>query len=167
MKTKSHHLLPTHIVPTPNQFVVMIVDDMPVNRVLLSKVLSGAGYSIVEAEDAETAVELIQSGYVKPDLIITDVEMPGTNGIELTRAIRELGGPVEQIPVIVASGNPDPDMEMDAYDAGADVFLVKPFNLNQLRREVADALRANRNIRVSVRRLRNKPRANELRTRLS
>lgn len=168
MTTKTHHFLPNHILPKSNQFVVMVIDDMPVNRVLLSKVLSGAGYGIIEAESAEHAIELLVTGAAQPDVIITDVEMPGMDGITLTGKVRQIAGPIGRTPIIVASGNPDADMEMDSYDAGADVFLSKPFNLAQLREEVADAVTGEKNIRVSVRRLKGGATGgvNQLKTRL-
>lgn len=139
---------------------------MQVNRVLLSKVLTAAGYGVAEANSAESAVEMIAGGLIRPDVIVTDVEMPGIDGIAMTEQIRSLPGPAGEVPIIVASGNPDADMEMDAYDAGADVFLTKPFNLGQLREEVRDAIRGDNNIRVSVRRLNGKSEINRLRTRL-
>lgn len=167
MTTKTHHFLPSQLYPKTNQYVVLIVDDMQVNRVLLSKVFISSGYGVAEAESAESAVEMIASGMLKPDVIVTDVEMPGMDGITLTEKIRLLPGEMGSIPIIVASGNPDSDMEMDAYDAGADVFLSKPFNLNQLRNEVRDAIKGDSNIRVSVRRLQGNSEVNRLRTKLS
>ncbi|MDF1810750.1 MAG: response regulator [Verrucomicrobiales bacterium] len=166
MTTKTHHFLPSQFYPKTNQYVVLVVDDMQVNRVLLSKVFTASGYGVAEADSAESAVEMIAGGLIKPDVIITDVEMPGMNGISLTSQIRSLPGQAGEIPIIVASGNPDADMEMDAYDAGADVFLTKPFNLAQLRDEVRDAIKGDNNIRVSVRRLHGKSDVNRLRTRL-
>lgn len=167
MTTKTHHFLPGHLYPKTNQYVVLVIDDMQVNRILLSKVFTNSGYGVAEADSAEAAIEMISAGLIRPDVIVTDVEMPGMDGIALTEMIRTLPGPAGEIPIIVASGNPDSDMEMDAYDAGADVFLTKPFNLNQLRDEVRDAIKGDNNIRVSVRRLHGKSDVNCLRTRLS
>jgi len=141
MATKTHHFLPNRNHTKTNQFVVMVIDDMPINRVLLNKVFGSAGYAVIEAESAEAGIEMIHAGYTFPDIIVTDVEMPGMDGIEFTRLIRSFGGEVGRIPIVVASGNPDLDMEMDSYDAGADVFLSKPFDIAQLREEVAHALR--------------------------
>lgn len=166
MTTKTHHFIPSHLLPRPNQFVVMVVDDMTVNRVLLNKILTGAGYAVIEAESGDAALENLRSPGLLPDVIITDVEMPGMDGITLTAKIRQMDGPASRIPVLVASGNPDSEMELDAYDCGADAFLSKPFNLAQLRDEVAGALTRDRNIQVSVRRFRSAKEMNELRTRL-
>ncbi len=167
MTTKIHHFAPNHLFQKTNQYIVMLVDDMAVNRVLLSKIFINAGYGVVEAESAEIAVAMLAEGAIKPDVIVTDVEMPGMDGIAMTQQVRQLIGPAGQIPIIVASGNPDTDMEMDAYDAGASVFLSKPFNLNQLRDEVRDAIKNQSNIRVSVKRLQGKGEVNRLRTRLT
>jgi len=167
MTTKIHHFAPNGLFHKTNQYLVLVVDDMSVNRVLLSKIFTGAGYGVVEAESAESAVAMLAEGVIKPDVIVTDVEMPGMDGIVMTERIRKLNGPAGQIPIIVGSGNPDADMEMDAYDAGANVFMAKPFNLNQLRDEVRDAIKNQSNIRVSVRRLQGQGEINRLRTRLT
>lgn len=165
MTTKTHHLLPSHLTAKTNQYVVMVVDDMAVNRVLLSKVLNSAGYTVVEAESSDSALELIASGSVKPDVLITDVEMPGKDGIELTEEIRQLAGSLGRLPIIVASGSTEAAIEMDAYEAGADLFLNKPFNLRELREEVAHAVRFSKRVRFSGNS--RKREANELRTRLA
>lgn len=168
MATKTHHFLPNQIHPKTNQFEVLVIDDMAINRVLLNKVFSRAGYAVIEAESAEAAIEMIEAGIVRPDAIVTDVEMPGMNGIEFTEVIRGLGGVVGQIPIVVASGNPDLEMEMESYEAGANVFLSKPFNIAHLREEVADVLKADNDIHVSVSRLQSRTQGiNQLKTRLN
>lgn len=163
--TKNHHFLPSGFFPKSNQYSVLVIDDMPVNRVLLSKILCGAGYKVVEADSGEQGLEMIKSGHITPDVIVTDVEMPEMDGITFTEMVRNLPGRIGRVPVIVASGNPDPDMELDAYDAGADVFLCKPFNLRELREEVADAIKLEQSFRLPKSRLSGN--INELRTRLS
>ena len=168
MTTKTHHLLPEHLLPRTNQFVVLVVDDMAVNRILLSKVFSSAGYAVEEAENGVEAIELVASGTLIPDVIVTDVEMPELDGITMTENIRLLRNAAADIPIIVASGNPDPEMTAAAYEAGADVFMAKPFNLKELREEVKSAV-TGRTSRLSPNGIRSGSRAgvNRLRTRLS
>ncbi len=168
IKSKTHHFLPTHLAPKTNQYVVLVVDDMPVNRVLLNKVFGTAGYAVVEAESGEEAIEMIEAGEVRPDVIVSDVEMPGSlDGIAFTEAVRHQNGPVANVPIIVASGNPDDAMELSAYEAGADLFMSKPFDLAALRDEVATALRREKRIQQGSGSSRStKPELNELRTRI-
>lgn len=164
---QNHHFLPTDLFPKSNQYEVLVVDDMAVNRVLLAKILVSSGYKVVEADSAEQAIQMIQRGYTKPNAIITDVEMPEMDGITLTEIIRDLPGGIANIPIIVASGNPDPDMEMDAYDAGADAFMSKPFNLGELRAAVAEAVQHSKNTNFRFKDRTIKREINALRTRLA
>jgi len=169
MTTKTnHHLLPEHLLPRTNQFVVLVIDDMAVNRILLSKVFSASGYAVVEAENGIEAIEMVASGALLPDVIVTDVEMPEMDGISMTEVIRHLRNPAANIPIIVASGNPDSEMTASAYEAGADVFLAKPFNLKELREEVKSVITGG-SARLSSNGNRRSGRAgvNQLRTRLS
>ena len=166
MTTKTHHFLPAQFFPKENRYTVLVVDDLPVNRVLLSKVLNLAGYAVIEADSAEAAVELIATGEIVPDVIITDVEMPGMSGLAMTDEIRGLAGPLSRIPVIMASGNPDERMELAAYEVGANAFLSKPFDLKELREEVSAAIKGiPRSTRQVKDRVRRNSEPNELRTR--
>lgn len=133
----------TAIVPPANCFTVMIVDDLPANRVLLNKVLRGAGYAVIEAKSGLEAIELLRGGAV-PDLIVTDIEMPELDGISFVREIRRLEGPLANVPVISASGNADDSMRREAIAGGCDVFMTKPFDLARLRREIGDLIRGSR-----------------------
>ena len=166
MRTKTHHRLPDYLLPRTNQFVVLVIDDMAVTRILLSKVFAASGYAVVE--NGIEAIELLASGTLLPDVIVTDVEMPEMDGITMTEEIRHLRNPAAKVPIIVASGNPDSEMMASAYEVGADVFLAKPFNLKELREEVREVIKKgssqvskNRNGRSGRRG------ANEMRTRLS
>lgn len=168
MTTKTHHHLPEHLLPRTNQFVVLVIDDMSVNRILLSKVFSSSGYAVVEAENGIEAIELLASGALLPDAIVTDVEMPEMDGITMTEVIRQLRNPAANVPIIVASGNPDSEMTASAFEAGADVFLAKPFNLKELREEVKNVI-TSKSCRPSPNGVRGSGRGgvNQLRTRLS
>ncbi len=170
MTTKTHHLLPARYYPRSNQFTILVVDDMVVNRVLLSKVLTASGYAVIEADSGEKAVELLKNVDTVPDLIISDVEMPGMSGLAMTDEIRRLDGTASAIPIIIASGNPDERMELAAYEVGANAFLSKPFDLRELRAEVRASIKGRRLESGRNSRRRSPRRAvqvNELRTRLS
>lgn len=142
-KSQPHHTLPL-VVPPPNCFSILVIDDGPPNRLLLRKVLSGAGYAVTEACDGAEALVALISGAACPNLIVTDIEMPGMGGIQFLEELRKLESPVSQLPVIAASGNADQMMQHEALAAGADLFLTKPFDFPLLRREIADLIKTRR-----------------------
>jgi len=139
------------MVPPANCFTVLVIDDMLPNRVLLGKVLKSSGYAVLEATDGIEALALLQERGLMPDLIVTDIEMPGMDGITLVGNLRRLDLPVARIPVIAASGNPDETMRRDALAAGCDLFLTKPFDLNVLRREIAGLIKTRRQVATATR----------------
>lgn len=139
------------MVPPANCFSVLVVDDMLPNRVLLGKVLKASGYAVIEATDGLEALALLRDGGLVPDLIVTDIEMPGLDGISLVERLRASGLPVSQVPVVAASGNADETMRRNALAAGCDLFLTKPFDLNVLRREIAALILASRQAATAAR----------------
>lgn len=139
MTPQHHHTMPV-VLPPPNCFTILVVDDMLPNRVLLRKVLKNAGYAVVEASNGIEALELLMRENVLPDLIITDVEMPRMDGIAMIQQIRTLGTSVAEIPIITASGNADDEMNRRAVEAGSDAFMTKPFDLPALRKQIASNL---------------------------
>lgn len=141
MTTRTHHSIPP-VLPPPNCFTVLVVDDMLPNRILLRKVLQNAGYAVLEAEDGAEALDYLRTCPKNPDLIVTDIEMPEMDGITFIGEVRRMEGCCSGIPIIAASGNADDQMSREAVSAGSDVFMVKPFDLPQLRKEMADLLRS-------------------------
>ncbi len=131
------------VIPPANCYTVLVVDDLAANRVLLNKVLRGAGYAVAEAASAVEALQQLRAGAV-PDLIVTDIEMPELDGIGFVREIRGSAGPLAKLPVIAASGNADESMRREALAAGCDLFMTKPFDLGLLRREIGNLIRASR-----------------------
>jgi CheY-like chemotaxis protein len=133
------------MVPPSNCFTVLVVDDQLPNRILLRKFLQAVGYAAVEASDGVEALALLEGDHgLRPDLIITDIEMPELSGIPLIQRIRQMDGSVDAVPIIAASGNADPEMQREALQAGADLFLTKPFDLSSLRRDVASLITGKR-----------------------
>ncbi len=140
MTSYPHHALPI-AVPPANRFTILVVDDeMPLRKVICRS-LDRIGYNTVEATNPVEALKSLNSGEVRPDLIISDVEMPEMSGIEMVSRIRSLSTVVAALPIIVASGNPSPEMRRQAIEAGADLFLTKPFELAGLYAEVGGLLR--------------------------
>ena len=145
MTPQTHHAIPA-MVPPANCFTVLVIDDMLPNRILLGKVLKGAGYAVLEASNGIEALELLRDGSLVPDLVVTDIEMPGMNGISMIERIRRLELPVAKVPIIAASGNADETMRREALAVGSDVFLTKPFDLALLRREIATLIKTRRQV---------------------
>lgn len=139
MRPQRHHALPPEVESSlnANSFTLLVVDDLPANRLLLERLLERVGYGTAQAGGGEEALARLDpatgSGGAPPDLAILDVEMPGMNGIELTRRIRAVD---PEFPLIVASGNPTDEMREKALAAGADLFLTKPFDFPALLRAV-------------------------------
>ena len=145
MTPQPHRSIPA-MVPPANCFTILVIDDMLPNRVLLRKVLKGAGYAILEASNGIEALDLLRYQSISPDLILTDIEMPVMDGITMVGQIRLLENALARVPIIAASGNADEDMRRGALGAGSDVFLTKPFDLGALRREIASLIKSRRQV---------------------
>ncbi len=105
---------------------ILVVDDEPqITRVLRTS-LSAQGYDIRVANDGETALETSRDW--TPDLVITDLMMPGMDGVELCRRLRALS----PVPIIVLSVKGEERTKVKALDAGADDYVTKPFGMSEL-----------------------------------
>jgi two-component system, OmpR family, KDP operon response regulator KdpE len=105
---------------------ILVVDDEPqITRVLRTS-LQGNGHEVTVAQDGSAALDQFLKS--EPDLVITDLAMPGMNGIELTRAIRERS----TVPVIVLSVRNQDASKVAALDEGADDYITKPFSIQEL-----------------------------------
>ena len=113
---------------TPEQCLVMIADDSKVVRIKTSRLLSKHLYRVTLAEDGLDAARQIELDL--PDVLITDVEMPGMDGFELTRQVR--GNPrTAHIPIVMITAD-DVKHRADAFEAGVSVLLSKPYPEDQL-----------------------------------
>lgn len=118
---------------------VLLIDDDPIMRELASAKLGEAGYQpILAADGAEGLARLRADG---ADLVISDVDMPGVSGFELTKAIRAEPA-ISAIPVIVITGSEWPDAVERAFAAGATSFLAKPINWTLFTQSVRFVLKA-------------------------
>jgi adenylate cyclase len=119
---------------------ILVVDDVPENVRLLEAVLTPRGYEVVSATDGATALELAESA--KPDLVLLDVMMPQPDGYEVCRRLR---GREEtaMLPVIMLTASLGPE-KTNAIKAGADDFIAKPFNHDELFARVRSLLRIKR-----------------------
>jgi len=116
---------------------ILVIDDKPQNRRLIEAMLSPYGYAIASASSGEEALQLTASD--PPDLILLDVVMPGMGGYEVCRRIRA-DEATRFLPVVMVTANPDQD-KVAGIDAGADDFIVEPFDRHELLARVRSLLR--------------------------
>ena len=109
--------------------LVLLVDDDAKVRELVRINLEFEGYAVREAADADEGMAAIEEG--KPDLVLLDVMMPHVDGWEMLRRIQERYG-AGAIPVVMFSGQVDVQAEKQATTRGAQAFVGKPFDLQQL-----------------------------------
>ena len=105
---------------------ILVVDDDPQIRRVMRAVLSPQGYLIVEARDGQEA--LVKFRGERPDLVILDMNMPGMGGLEACREIRS----ASSVPIIIVTVRGAEKDKVNALDAGADDYLVKPFAVPEL-----------------------------------
>jgi two-component system chemotaxis response regulator CheY len=108
---------------------ILTVDDAPTMRKLINLTLSASGYKVLEAADGPSALYVLRNSAV--DLIVSDVNMPGMNGIELTREIRKLPR-WASTPILIVTTESDTGIKAKAKSAGATGWIVKPFDPSQL-----------------------------------
>jgi two-component system chemotaxis response regulator CheY len=117
---------------------ILIVDDDKTTRKLLSLYLKGKGYEIVTAENGLDAMEKV--GTESPNLIVSDMNMPYMDGIELTKNLR--GDPsFGSIPIVMVTTEADEDEKKRAFEAGVDDYLVKPASADQINESVKRILK--------------------------
>lgn len=114
---------------------LLVVDDERAIRRFLHASLAAHGYTVHEAASGEEALNEVVS--LRPDIIILDLGLPGIDGIEVTRRLREW----TKTPIIVLSVRDDEQAKVAALDAGADDYLTKPFGVSELMARLRVAIR--------------------------
>ena len=117
---------------------ILVVDDDPAIRAGLVRLLVRFGHDAVEAGDGKEALQVMEEA--TPDLVITDINMPEMDGIEVISALLEAGS---EVPVIAMSGGGLLDKELlveNASALGAVSTIMKPFDLDEMLRLVDEAL---------------------------
>ena len=117
-------------------YKVMLIDDEDNLQQAIEQLLVSNGYAFCGAKDAESGLDLLASEH--PDLLLLDVMLPGTNGFDLCARIREQG---RRIPVIFLSAKCDIVDKSIGFKAGADDYLVKPFQPEELSLRIKAHLR--------------------------
>lgn len=119
------HVIPALLADEESPHV-LVVDDDADTRLLLRTVLQAKGFRVSEAEDGPEALKLLEG----PDavhLVTLDLNMAEMHGLDVLRRIRQRVR-TQSLPVVVATGTGDPEVEMELFDAGADDFIVKPID---------------------------------------
>ncbi|MBX9296006.1 response regulator [Chromobacterium piscinae] len=104
---------------------ILIVDDAASIRATVSIALKGAGYEVIEACDGNDALAKLNG--VRVNLVISDVNMPGMDGITLLKRLKE-GAATRFLPVIMLTTEGSEDKKMQGKEAGAKAWIVKPFD---------------------------------------
>jgi CheY-like chemotaxis protein/HPt (histidine-containing phosphotransfer) domain-containing protein len=110
--------------PSPQR--ILIIDDDAMSRELLTLLLEEENYTVTSAESGEAALDYIRNGNVIPDIVLADVQLPGIGGAQLALQLRNACGPATLL--LAMSGSQPPNEAIADFD----VFLLKPFKLQQI-----------------------------------
>ncbi len=110
-----------------SMYSILVVDDEPNYLVVLSELLKDEGFEVFTAADGESGLQIVEN--VDLDLVITDMQMPGINGLQLLERVKEQK---EELPVIVITAFAEVDKAVQAMQAGAFSYLAKPFSNDEL-----------------------------------
>jgi CheY-like chemotaxis protein/DNA-binding CsgD family transcriptional regulator len=143
----------TKVLANPNS-IVMIIDDTPDNLALLSDTLSESGYRVLVATDGCSALEQIE--YLRPDIILLDVMMPGINGFETCNRLKA-NPKTTHIPVLFMTALSELDDLLRGFGEGAVDYMVKPIRPPEVLARVEAQLIQARNIQRAENALNNGP----------
>jgi two-component system, OmpR family, response regulator MprA len=115
---------------------ILLVDDDRAVRDALRRALSLAGYEVALAEDGEQALERIAQSV--PDAVVLDIGLPGVDGLEVCRRVRMLGN---RVPILMLTARDAVSDRIDGLDVGADDYMVKPFDVGELKARIRALLR--------------------------
>src|SRR4051812_24376652 len=117
--------------------LLLVDDDAPIRR-MLERTLTAEGYDVVAAADGGAALAAVERSV--PDAIVLDVTMPGMDGLAVTRRLRAKG---LRVPILLLTARDAVHERVAGLDAGADDYLVKPFDVDELRARFRALLRRN------------------------
>jgi DNA-binding NarL/FixJ family response regulator len=116
---------------------ILVVDDDLGTRLSISDYLELSGYSVITANDGQEALAMVEEYH--PDLIVTDIVMPQMNGYELVRRVRQQP-PFRLLPVILLTARTKTQERILGYQSGCDLYLPKPFELEELAAAIRNLL---------------------------
>ncbi len=117
---------------------ILIIDDADVFRKIVAMILTKSGYHVIQAENGSQGIRILKK--LTPDLILLDLNMPVMDGFETLAEIRKNSG-LSEIPVIMLTLSSDKDFKIQALNSGADDYIVKPFDREELIARIEAVLR--------------------------
>lgn len=122
---------------TTHSYTLLVVEDSAVQRVMIKRLLEKGGYQVLTAKDGMDGLNSVKTH--KPDLVVTDISMPGMDGYEMCREIKQ-DNALNHIPVLLLTGLDDPKEVIRGLGAGADNYLTKPVDEQHLLERIASLL---------------------------
>lgn len=119
---------------------ILVVDDVEVNRRILSRILQNDGFHVVEAENGQAALDILKNNTSEICLMLLDLTMPVMDGYALMSSMKE-AGLLAAVPVIVTTGNNQDDAEVKSLECGASDFITKPYKPDIVCHRVRSILR--------------------------
>ena len=116
---------------------ILVIDDMEEIRILMERVLSIAGFEILTASSGEEGLERMMKD--RPDLVLLDIDMPGMNGFETCKALRE-NSANNSMPIIMLTGEEAPSAIVRSLEEGADDYIVKNDGRTKLLKKISHLL---------------------------
>ncbi len=117
---------------------ILYVEDNPENRLLVKRVLEAEGYTLIEANDGPSGIDMAQETY--PDLILLDINLPEVDGYALARQFRDM--PIlQKTPILAMTANVMKGDRERTLAAGCDGYIPKPIDIDRLPEQVENALK--------------------------
>lgn len=117
-----------------NDKKILIVDDQFGIRILLTEILQSDGYTLFQASNGMQALEIVEEH--EPDLVLLDMKIPGMDGLEILRRIKEIK-PATEVMMMTAYG--ELNMIKEAMRLGAQKHFIKPFDIDEVRKEIRES----------------------------
>ncbi len=116
-----------------NKALILYIEDNYDNRKLVSRVLESEGYTVCGVEDGPTGLAFVEKKL--PDLILVDLQLPGIDGYDITRRLRQLEG-LENIPIVALSAYVLQEDKDKCFAAGCNGFIHKPIDVDSITEEI-------------------------------
>jgi serine phosphatase RsbU (regulator of sigma subunit) len=120
---------------------ILLVDDDHFSRSLMGELLESDGHRVLHAPDGETALEMAKAD--PPDLVFIDLDMPGIDGCETTRLMRQ-DPQLSEVPIVMLSAIDEREAKIRAIESGADEYIMKPFDWDEISARARVTARLNR-----------------------
>jgi len=143
--TQEDKLLPRS-APSLPEALILVVDDEPINLQVLGNYLSFSNYAVVQSINGLDALDLIEND-LKPDLVLLDVMMPRMSGYEVCRQLREKY-PLAELPILMLTAKNQAKDVVAGFEAGANDYLTKPIDKNELLARINTLLTLKRAIKL-------------------